>query len=143
MNRIHRPLSTKLVKNRPNIKNIASLNELKSNENISLKKSINDSIDAIDNIYDNNININNGYNQFKVNIEDNISLIKQKIENTNEITIENKKEIQQVLKVIEQINSQILFYTQQTEDYKKITNDRIEKLAKLFIVINSKLQSKT
>ena len=135
MNRIHHPLSAKVVKSKPTVKNSKDIKEIVNKVNLvninEFKEEIKD-----------DKNDKNEYLQFKFNVEENISLIKQKIENTNDITIENKKEIQQVLKLIEQINSQIILYSQQTEDYKKITNERIEKLAKLFIVINSKLQSK-
>lgn len=75
---------------------------------------------------------------FKSKMEEDIATLKQKIENISNISNENTninnnvEDINYSLQLIENL-------TKQLDDYKKITDERIEKLVKLFLIINSKI----
>ena len=66
-------------------------------------------------------------------MEQDIIELKYKIENINGVQSDNK-DIEHILHIVNSLNSHL-------EDYKKITNERIEKLVKLFLIINAKVSS--
>jgi hypothetical protein len=69
---------------------------------------------------------------YKIKIEENIKIIKDEIYILFEKNFKNKNEIEKIIDNLEKINKDI-------EEYKKITNERIEKIFKLLMVTNDKL----
>jgi hypothetical protein len=89
-----------------------------------------------------NLNENHeNFVQFKSVVEENISYLKDQLNKTNEISLENKNGLNQALELIQHLNDQITTYTNKAEEYKEITNERIEKLVKLFLLVNNKLSN--
>lgn len=135
MNRIQHPRIVRLKKE-PKIKG----NDNKEYKSVRRSRSRHIERDTdidIDFKYD----YNDDFNKFKDSVEENILCLKNKLDNISDISSKNKKEISDVLDLIQQVKNQMTVYSQQTEEYKKITNERIEKLVKLFLIINSKMQS--
>lgn len=82
------------------------------------------------------------FNKFKIRIEENIKILKEEIFKIFEISFKNKNEIENLSKVIEKVNDLNFNFSKivnEIEEYKKITNDRIEKLFKLIVLISDKL----
>lgn len=152
MNRIHQPKTSRFGKS--------------INTNISKPKKVNDppkqssqssqssqqhqsnqkrSLNILDlkNLKDlNDLNQNHdNFLQFKSVVEENISYLKDQLNKTNEISMENKNGLNKALELIQNLNEQITTYTNQAEEYKHITNERIEKLVKLFFLVNNKLSN--
>lgn len=128
MNRIHQPLVVR-IKKTPSI--------------ISLKKNIdgyrynynnyNNDNNEVDNFISSDTNLLENLEEFKAKMEQDIIELKHKIENINGVQSDNK-DVEHVLQLVNTLNSHL-------EDYKKITNERIEKLVKLFLIINAKVAS--
>lgn len=145
MNRIHMPLQVK-VKKTPSI--------------INFKKDI--SSNNTETFISSDTNLLENIEEFKARMEQDILELKSKIENintvrnnnrniqgndtgnNNENNVENndgkdtgnndENDIENVLNLVNNLTSHI-------EEYKKITNERIEKLVKLFLIINAKVSS--
>jgi uncharacterized protein YpuA (DUF1002 family) len=82
------------------------------------------------------------FSKFKIRIEENIKILKEEIFKIFEISFKNKNEIENLSKVMEKVNDLNLNFSKivnEIEEYKKITNDRIEKLFKLIVLISDKL----
>lgn len=60
-----------------------------------------------------------------------------KIEQLIKENIENKEKLDMVNRIAQQVNV-LMEKNKDTEAYKNITNERIEKLVKLFLIINNK-----
>jgi len=123
MNRIHQPLIIKLKKT-PSINNfkkniILNSSDIDNEHNYSLPNTDNSGL--LENI-----------EEFKVKMEEDILELKQKIEVINDI--HSNEDSTQALQLVNTLNSHL-------EDYKKITNERIEKLVKLFLIINDKISN--
>lgn len=84
----------------------------------------------------NNTNISNKEDKeditYKIRIEENIKIIKDEIYKLFEKNFKNKNEVEKIIDDLEKINKDI-------EEYKKITNERIEKIFKLLMITNEKL----
>jgi hypothetical protein len=82
------------------------------------------------------------YNCLKIRIEENIKNLKDNIYQLFEVSFKNKSELERTLGMINQLNTDFLKIINDIEDYKKITNDRIEKLFKLIMMTTEKLNIK-
>jgi len=128
MNRIHHPFVVKVRKQPSHTSNSGSINHTDIDNNIN--EYINMNKRSFEQY--NDLNVLEKFDEFKANLEENISSIKQRLDN-----VENKSNIEDInyaLQLIDNINSQL-------ESYKKITDERIEKLVKLFLIINNKISS--
>lgn len=134
MNRIHHPFVVKIRKQPSmNTHNSVSINTV---DTVDFDNNINEYINmnkrSFEQYNDLNVNVLEKFDDFKAKLEENISSIKQRLN-----TVENKSNIEDInyaLQLIDNINSQL-------ESYKKITDERIEKLVKLFLIINNKISS--
>ncbi len=84
----------------------------------------------------------NKYDELKIRIEENIKNIKEQILQLYEVSFKNKNEIERLnicLNNLNNINDNFSKITKDIDDYKKVTNDRIEKLFKLIMLIKEKL----
>jgi hypothetical protein len=144
MNRIHQPKTSRFAKN-VNVKPKKAIENPKPSPvnamNIVPPQSSKRALNIID-LNLNNLNQNHdNFLHFKSIVEEDISYLKDQLNKTNEISIENKNGINQALELIQRLNEQITNYTDQAEEYKQITNERIEKLVKLFLLVNNKLST--
>jgi hypothetical protein len=71
--------------------------------------------------------------EYKIRIEENIKLIKEQLYQLFEKTFKNKNEIENTIILLNKVNEDISKITKDIDDYKKITNERIEKIFKLLI----------
>lgn len=75
-------------------------------------------------------------NEYKIRIEENIKLIKEQLYQLFETSFKNKNEIQNIkntINLVNKIGEDLEKITKELEDYKRITNERIEKIFKLLI----------
>jgi hypothetical protein len=98
----------------------------------------------------------NSINDLKIRIEENIKILKEQIYQLLEKSFINKSDItraqsdidnfsnsqKDISILLNRLNSDFLKFVQDIEDYKKITNERIEKLFKLIVITNEKLGNK-
>lgn len=63
--------------------------------------------------------------------------LSSKIEQLIKENIENKEKLEMVNRIAQQVNV-LIEQKKDTDAYKNITNERIEKLVKLFLIINNK-----
>ena len=134
MNRIHQPKNAKFAKNaKPKVPHNQNIQKPVINIQNPQKRSIN--IINTDDLKEKD------YIQFKTMIEENISYLKEQLNKTNELSLENKNGLSKALEAIYHLNEQISNYTNEAEEYKKITNERIEKLVKLFLLVNNTLSN--
>jgi hypothetical protein len=82
------------------------------------------------------------YGDLKIRIEENIKNLKDNIYQLFEVSFKNKSELERTLNIINQLNTDFLKIVQDIEEYKKITNERIEKLFKLIMITTEKLNIK-
>ena len=82
------------------------------------------------------------YNNLKIRIEENIKNVKDNIYQLFEVSFKNKSELERTLSMINQLNNDFLKIINDMEEYKKITNERIEKLFKLIMITTEKLNIK-
>ena len=136
MNRIQHPKIVRLKKE-PKVKG----NEHREYKSVRRSRSVRERNIDLDLDLDFKYDDNEDFNKFKDSVDDNILLLKNKLDNISDLSSKNKKDISDVLELINQVKNQASVYSQQTEEYKKITNERIEKLVKLFLIINNKIQS--
>ena len=59
-----------------------------------------------------------------------------------EVSFKNKSELERMLLLLNQLNTDFSKIIQDINDYKKITNERIEKLFKLIMITTEKLNIK-
>lgn len=71
--------------------------------------------------------------EYKIRIEENIKLIKEQLYQLFEKTFKNKNELENTINLLNKVNEDISKITKDIDDYKKITNERIEKIFKLLI----------
>lgn len=77
------------------------------------------------------------YEELKIRIEENIKMLKDQIYHLMELCFKNKSQIEIVYdykKKLDDLSTDI-------ENFKKITNERIEKIFKLVIITNEKLDN--
>ena len=77
------------------------------------------------------------YNDLKIRMEENIKMLKDQIFQLLELSFKNKSDLQKLNKIEESFDSlknDLSKLTQEIEDYKKITNERIEKIFKLVMM---------
>ena len=77
------------------------------------------------------------YEELKIRIEENIKMLKDQIYNLMDLCFKNKSQIEIVYdykKKLDDLSTDI-------ENFKKITNERIEKIFKLVIITNEKLDN--
>jgi hypothetical protein len=79
------------------------------------------------------------YKELKIRIDENIKLLKEQIFQLFDMSYKNKNDIENILKIIGNINNDISKMSNDIEEYKKITNERIEKIFKLVMITNEKL----
>jgi molecular chaperone GrpE (heat shock protein) len=84
----------------------------------------------------------NEYNNLKIRIEENIKNLKDNIYQLFEVSFKNKSELERTLTLINQLNTDFLKIINDIEEYKKITNERIEKLFKIIMITTEKLNIK-
>ena len=95
----------------------------------------------------------NSINELKIRIEENIKILKEQIYQLLEKSFKNNSDItraqsdidnsqKDISILLNRLNSDFLKFAQDVEDYKKITNERIEKLFKLIVITNEKLGNK-
>ena len=82
------------------------------------------------------------YNDLKIRIEENIKNLKDNIYQLFEVSFKNKSELERTLTLINKLNTDFLKIINDIEEYKKITNERIEKLFKLIMITTEKLNIK-
>lgn len=82
------------------------------------------------------------YSELKIRIEENIKNLKDNIYQLFEVSFKNKSELERTLNLINQLNTDFLKIVNDIEEYKKITNERIEKLFKLIMITTEKLNIK-
>jgi hypothetical protein len=95
---------------------------------------------SIDNIF---ADIKNSeLNEVKIRMEENLKMINDQIYKLFDTSFKNKNDIQDIKKIIEKVNELNTNFSKiinDMEEYKKITNERIEKLFKLIIFTTEKL----
>jgi hypothetical protein len=77
------------------------------------------------------------YNDLKIRMEENIKMLKDQIFQLLELSFKNKSDLQKLNKIEESfdfLKNDLSKLTQEIEDYKKITNERIEKIFKLVMM---------
>ncbi len=141
MNRIHHPLVVRIKKRphpphhtstiNPSEPHISNINPSEPDVDHSINEYISMNTRSF-NSDSNDVDILENLEEFKSRMEDNILAIKHKIDSIEANS--NLEDINYALQLIENISSQL-------EDYKKITNERIEKLVKLFLIVNNKISS--
>ena len=82
------------------------------------------------------------YNDLKIRIEENIKNLKDNIFQLFEISFKNKSESERTITLIDKLNNDFFKFIIEIEEYKKITNERIEKLFKLIMITTEKLNIK-
>jgi len=82
------------------------------------------------------------YNDLKIRIDENIKNLKDNIYHLFEVSFTNKNELERTLNLINKLNTDFLKMINDIEEYKKITNERIEKLFKLIMITSEKLNIK-
>lgn len=82
------------------------------------------------------------YGELKIRIEENIKNLKDSIYQMFEVSYKNKSELERMIGMINKLNTDFLKIIQDIEEYKKITNERIEKLFKLVMMTTEKLNIK-
>lgn len=130
MNRIHHPLVVRIKKRPHPPSHTSNVSHTPSDVDNSINEYITMNSRSFNSEYKDDVLEN--LEEFKSRMEDNILAIKQKIDSMEEHN--NLEDINYALQLIENISSQL-------EDYKKITNERIEKLVKLFLIVNNKISS--
>lgn len=99
--------------------------------NININDLMNNEKDEKDNKEDDK------YNDLKIRMEENIKMLKDQIFQLLELSFKNKSDLQKLNKIEESFDSlknDLSKLTQEIEDYKKITNERIEKIFKLVMM---------
>lgn len=145
MNRIHKPFVVGIKKPENNIpyKPIVVIREVITNSNQNNThqeyENSNNNIPELFEYFKSSRSSGIGdLEDFKTKMEEDITALKQKVESIsisvkpNKNNINNVEDINYSLQLIENL-------TKQLDDYKKITDERIEKLVKLFLIINSKI----
>jgi len=119
-------IEVKDIENEPNINTVTTEPNMNNiNDYINLNKR------SLENSFENNYLEN--LDEFKDQLEENISMIKQRLDSIeNKSNNSNIEEINYALELIHNINSGL-------ENYKKTTDDRINKIVKLFLIIDSKI----
>jgi len=86
------------------------------------------------------------YNDLKIRVDENIKMLKEQIFQLLELSFKNKSEntehIKKMSKIEDTLNSMkddLTKLTKDVEDYKKITNERIEKIFKLVMMKPSEI----
>jgi hypothetical protein len=128
-------IEVKDIENEPNMNTVTTepnMNTVTTEPNMN---NINDYINlnkrSLENSFENNYLEN--LDEFKDQLEENISMIKQRLDSIeNKSNNSNIEEINYALELIHNINSGL-------ENYKKTTDDRINKIVKLFLIIDSKI----
>jgi leucyl-tRNA synthetase len=85
------------------------------------------------------INIKNdtNYDDLKIRMEENIKMLKEQIFQLFELSFKNKNDIlkfEETITTLNKINNDLSKLTLDIEQYKKITNERIEKIFKLLMI---------
>jgi hypothetical protein len=91
--------------------------------------------------------------ELKIRIEENIKMLKEQIYQLFDSSFKNKNELENIKRLLDlkkdnitnlfdKLNKDFLHFTKDIEDYKKITNERIEKVFKLIMITNEKLGNK-
>ena len=99
--------------------------------NININDLMNNEKDEKDNKEDDK------YNDLKIRMEENIKMLKHQIFQLLELSFKNNIDLQKLNKIEESFDSlknDLSKLTQEIEDYKKITNERIEKIFKLVMM---------
>ena len=119
-------IEVKDIENEPNMNTVTTEPNMNNiNDYINLNKR------SLENSFENNYLEN--LDEFKDQLEENISMIKQRLDSIeNKSNNSNIEEINYALELIHNINSGL-------ENYKKTTDDRINKIVKLFLIIDSKI----
>lgn len=86
--------------------------------------------------------INGKIDQLSKKIENNglsssINELNSKIDQLSKENRENKEKLEIINRLSQQVNV-LIDQNRDTDGYKKITNERIEKLVKLFLIVNNK-----
>lgn len=82
------------------------------------------------------------YGELKIRIEENIKNLKDSIYQMFEVSYKNKSELERMIGMVNKLNTDFLKIIQDIDEYKKITNERIEKLFKLVMMTTEKLNIK-
>lgn len=77
------------------------------------------------------------YDELKIRIEENIKMLKDQIFQLMELSFKNKNQIETLSTSQKDISDAL----KDIESYKKITNERIEKIFKLVMMTNEKISS--
>jgi hypothetical protein len=81
-------------------------------------------------------------NEFKIRMEENLKMLNDQIYKLFDISFKSKNDIQDIRQIIEKVNELNINFSKiitDMEEYKKITNERIEKLFKLIVFTTEKL----